>query len=88
MGQGGDDRWDAEGQIPVPSHTLRVHRGRACDIIVACVILTNIATIRGEQCSPLHPFEIFLFYTIEAIYHTSLLIIVPVKKKDAELLIL
>ncbi|MGH0156895.1 UNVERIFIED_CONTAM: hypothetical protein FKN15_032557 [Acipenser sinensis] len=29
---------------------LRVTPERACDIIVACVILHNIATIRGEQC--------------------------------------
>lgn len=30
--------------------TLRVTPEMACDIIVACVILHNIATIRGEQC--------------------------------------
>lgn len=29
---------------------LRVTPERACDIIVACVILHNIATIRGEHC--------------------------------------
>nr|XP_024654062.1 putative nuclease HARBI1 [Maylandia zebra] len=29
---------------------LRVAPERACDIIVACVILHNIATIRGEHC--------------------------------------
>ncbi|MBN3294808.1 HARB1 nuclease, partial [Amia calva] len=29
---------------------LRVTPERACDIIVACVILHNITTIRGEQC--------------------------------------
>lgn len=28
---------------------LRVTPDRACDIIVACVVLHNIATIRGEQ---------------------------------------
>ena len=28
---------------------LRVTPERACDIIVACVVLHNIATIRGEQ---------------------------------------
>ncbi len=30
-------------------HKLRVTPERACDIIVACVVLHNIATIRGEQ---------------------------------------
>ena len=30
-------------------HKLRVTPKRACDIIVACVVLHNIATIRGEQ---------------------------------------
>ncbi|XP_060939195.1 putative nuclease HARBI1 [Limanda limanda] len=34
---------------------LRVTPERACDIIVACVVLHNIATIRGEQCPTLSP---------------------------------
>ncbi|XP_036975905.1 putative nuclease HARBI1 [Acanthopagrus latus] len=33
----------------------RVTPERVCDIIVACVILHNIATIRGEQCPTLFP---------------------------------
>nr|XP_033488794.1 putative nuclease HARBI1 [Epinephelus lanceolatus] len=47
---------------------LRVTPERACDIIVACVILHNIATIRGEQHpdlqmeehddDPIHPADI------------------------------
>ncbi|MBN3295266.1 HARB1 nuclease, partial [Amia calva] len=31
-------------------HRLRVTPERACDVIMACVSLHNIATIRGEQC--------------------------------------
>lgn len=31
---------------------LRVSPERACDIIMACVVLHNIATIRGELCPP------------------------------------
>ncbi|XP_053191207.1 putative nuclease HARBI1 [Scomber japonicus] len=34
---------------------LRVTPERACDIIVACVVLHNIATIRREQCPTLPP---------------------------------
>jgi hypothetical protein len=34
---------------------LRVTPERACDIIVACLVLHNIATIRGEQCPTLSP---------------------------------
>ena len=36
-------------------HRLRVSPERACNIIVACVILHNIATVRGEQCPTLSP---------------------------------
>ena len=35
-------------------HHLRVTPERACDIIVACVVLHNIATIIGEQRPALH----------------------------------
>ncbi|XP_060951824.1 putative nuclease HARBI1 [Limanda limanda] len=31
---------------------LRVTPERACDIIIACVVLHNIAILRGENCSP------------------------------------
>ena len=34
---------------------LRVAPERACDIIVACLVLHNIATIRREQCPTLSP---------------------------------
>ena len=54
--QGGDDHWDPRG--PIQSQCLcrfRVIPERASDIIVACVILHNIATIRGEQCPALSP---------------------------------
>lgn len=39
--------------------SLKVTPERACDIIVACMILHNIATVRREQCPPVPPHEIY-----------------------------
>ena len=52
--QSGDDHRHAQGPVPVPRR-LRVTPERACDIIVACLVLHNIATIREEQCPTLSP---------------------------------